>query len=463
MKKLFNILVFFLPAILYAQEGWYKPSSINSLWQVVGNAGFSSGEADFISLAFRSSDGQPYVAFVDYGSSRKATVMRFDGTNWVNVGSAGFSAGRIWYTSLAISPSGQPYVAYKDSVNSLKATVMGFNGTNWVTIGNAGFSGGEAEYTSLAFSQSGQPYVAYENFETSSVSKVGVMKFDGTNWVYVGNAGLFAGSASYLSLAFSSTDGQPYVAYQDQSNLNKATVMKFDGTSWVNVGNAGFSAGEADWTSLAISSSGQPYVAYQDQAIANKATVMKFNGTNWVYVGNPGFSSGIVACTSLAFSPADGLPYVAYQDCGNLCKATLMRLDGTVWESVGNSAFSAYTAFYTSLAFSPIGQSYIAYQDWSVEGNATVMYYNAPVGINEIQESGLSLYPNPASKVITIEITGEFIKSHLSITNIEGQELIAQAISESKTQLDISRLPNGVYFVRLANDKSIKNGKIIKQ
>ena len=68
--------------------------------------------------------------------------------------------------------------------------------------------------------------------------------------------------------------------------------MKFDGTNWVNVGNAGFSAGEAGWSSLAFSSSGQPYVAYTDYGNSDKATVMTFDGTNWVNVGNAGFLGG---------------------------------------------------------------------------------------------------------------------------------------------------------------------------
>jgi DNA-binding beta-propeller fold protein YncE len=44
----------------------------------VGNAGFSAGEVDYTSLAFNGSGGQPYVAYVDYANSQKATVMKYD-------------------------------------------------------------------------------------------------------------------------------------------------------------------------------------------------------------------------------------------------------------------------------------------------------------------------------------------------------------------------------------------------
>jgi hypothetical protein len=40
--------------------------------------------------------------------------------------------------------------------------------------------------------------------------------------------------------------------------------MKFDGTNWLYVGTPGFSAGQADFISLAINAAGEPYVAYDD-------------------------------------------------------------------------------------------------------------------------------------------------------------------------------------------------------
>jgi len=144
-------------------------------------------------------------------------------TSWVTVGSADFSAGGTLYTSLAIY-NGTPYVAYEDWDNSRKATVMKYDGSNWVTVGSAGFSADEADYTSLAFDGSGTPYVAYEDYGNGGSATV--MKYDGSNWVTVGSAGFSSSSVNYISLAI--YNGTPYVAYTDWDNGGKATVMKYD-------------------------------------------------------------------------------------------------------------------------------------------------------------------------------------------------------------------------------------------
>jgi len=278
-----------------------------------------------------------------------------------------------------------------------------------------------------------------------------------SEWVNVGNAGFSEGEAYETSLAFSPS-GEPYVAYMDVANSEKATVMKFDGTSWINVGNAGFSAGYAEFTSLAFSPSGEPYVAYWDGANSEKATVMKFDGISWINVGNAGFSEGEAFETSLAFSPS-GEPYVAYRDEGNSNKATVMKFDGTSWINVGNAGFSAGPALGTSLAFSPSGEPYVAYEDGNSD-KATVMYYNAPVGINEPKPSQLSLYPNPASTQITIETTA---KGSINIHNTSGQAILQQQITAPTTTIDVSGWKSGVYLVKVVGEKGVSVGKFIKQ
>ena len=458
MKKLIYILLFLFPVVAFAQQPWYKSPSFYYIWMNVGNVNFSAGESDYPSLALNSS-GIPYVAYKDYANSKKATVMQFDGTNWVNVGNVGFSAGQADYTSIAFSPTdGEPYVAYCDWGNSDRATVMKYDGTNWVNVGTPGFTTTQTNGTCLAFSITGQPYVAYNDISGSAT----VMKFDGTNWVFVGTPDFSAGMAQDISLALNRADSLPYVAYQDFGYSQKSTVMRFNGTSWVNVGNAGFSAGAAYYTSLAFSPFGQPYVAYEDDANSDKATVMMFNGINWVNVGNAGFSVGNAPYTSLAFSPSDSLPNVAFEDWMNSNKSTVMKFDGTNWVNVGPANFSAGPAYNEDLAISSKGEPYIVYTD-SLNMLTVMRYDSVSVGINEIEHSRFSLYPNPATDKITVEITGETQESYLAIVNIEGQQLLTMQITQPKTQVDISSLPSDVYFVRLTNDKTVEVGKIIKE
>ena len=460
------VLTFAFFPLAEAQPGFYddlyKFSPLDYLWMNVGNPEFSAGEAYYPSLAIHPS-GEPYVAYQDMANSGKATVMKFNGSNWVNVGNAGFSAGACDFTNLSFSPSGSLYIAFEDNGHSNKATVMRFDGNNWVNVGNAGFSNGESNYLSFAFGPAGEPYVAYRDYIFQISQKATVMKFDGSNWVNVGSAGFSAGAVASTSLAFSPS-GDPYVAFQDEANSGKVTVMKFDGANWVIVGLAGFSAGQAVYVSLAFDLTGQPYVAYEDWGNLQKATVMKFDGTNWVNVGQPGFSDGEVQYTSLAFSSA-GQPYVAFQGTVNSWKATLMKYDGINWVNVGSAGFSAGDVANTCLAFSPTDVPYVVYQDWWEHlFKATVMKYDSVfVGIDESQRSQLYLYPNPASKSITIglkSIPGNI--RCIEITDLTGRIMYETKSSESYISVYLENYPAGVYIVKLNSGNSIFTGKFCK-
>jgi len=310
------------------------------------------------------------------------------------------------------------------------------------------------------FCAHGEPYVAIED---SATGQVRVIKFDGTNWVNVGESSGFTGQVSqFICLAFSPS-GQPYVSYQMVFVNGDIGVMKFDGTSWVQVGTTGFINQSYGVTSLAFNLSGEPYVAFKDPLNYGFASVMKFDGTNWVYVGSMGFSAALADYVSLSFSPL-GEPFVAFNDEGYSYKATVMKFNGTNWINVGSGGFSAEIAKYLSLAFSPSGYLNVAYSDASYSYKATVMKYDSVyAGINEPQVSTFSVYPNPATDKITLETTGTIEGCKLVLINVAGQELISQQVSERKTVIDITTLPSGVYFVRLTNERMVKVGKIIKQ
>jgi len=89
---------------------------------------------------------------------------------------------------------------------------------------------------------------------------------------------------------------------------------------------------------------------------------------------------------------------------------------------------------------------------------------DAAVGVNDIQTSEFILYPNPV--ISNINIRSDFLKesgTQLSIYNITGMKVLGPVmISGNPASADLSTLSDGVYFVRLGDEKNSNVQRIIK-
>ena len=87
------------------------------------------------------------------------------------------------------------------------------------------------------------------------------------------------------------------------------------------------------------------------------------------------------------------------------------------------------------------------------------------VSVNEINPIlELSISPNPASTQITIEVPVMRNKNTLlTIFNMNSQLLLTQRITNQKTQVDISGLPAGLYFLKVSDERTVRVGKMIKK
>ncbi|MFA6923373.1 MAG: YCF48-related protein [Bacteroidales bacterium] len=97
--------------------------------------------------------------------------------------------------------------------------------------------------------------------------------------------------------------------------------------------------------------------------------------------------------------------------------------------------------------------------------NGTILKNNNIIfGIeNKILSIDIMLYPNPVADKLTLELPQTSKQSTITIYNINGAELIKQQAITNKTQIDISTLPSGIYFVKLITDKTVEVRKIIKE
>ncbi len=73
-----------------------------------------------------------------------------------------------------------------------------------------------------------------------------------------------------------------------------------------------------------------------------------------------------------------------------------------------------------------------------------------------------SLFPNPAQDRITVELSAEG-RYDLSMSNILGQVVSTLQFTGTKTELDASTLPKGVYFVQVSSDQSKTAKKVVIQ
>ena len=86
-------------------------------------------------------------------------------------------------------------------------------------------------------------------------------------------------------------------------------------------------------------------------------------------------------------------------------------------------------------------------------------YYEDCNGIADTPEMAIAVYPNPASTRLTIG--GVDGKGMAELVNAAGQTVLSRPINGTPSEIDVSTLPRGHYFLRLHTSNSIVTHKVI--
>ncbi len=121
------------------------------------------------------------------------------------------------------------------------------------------------------------------------------------------------------------------------------------------------------------------------------------------------------------------------------------------------------TSFQTAAPLS--ANSHIYYFKYNTSGDYDLhkSACSAQVGINEniISTDNFSIYPNPTSSILNValstsatEISNEL--TTLTITNILGEVVLTEKLSNQHSSLNIQHFNSGIYFLQVGNSKAIK-------
>lgn len=204
---------------------------------------------------------------------------------------------------------------------------------------------------------------------------------------------------------------------------------------------------------------------------------------DYFYTKSYNMSSGAFALTfDVAYAPCssgsiiynDTLIVYASSDCGSTWNQ-IYRKGGTVLSTaptfVASSSCwapssSQWRTETVSLA-SLTGNSNVMLAFENLSGWGSWLYLDninisTTTGISSANTDALEIYPNPAHNNLTIKAAQNI--SNIQIVNMLGQTVMAAGpANEQSTQMDITSLPAGVYFVKVTTADTQKLVKVIKQ
>jgi len=132
----------------------------------------------------------------------------------------------------------------------------------------------------------------------------------------------------------------------------------------------------------------------------------------------------------------------------------------------------------------PLSHGYVSYKVKPISSiaignvipNSANIYfdYNAPIATNAVSTTvgpnlgsdtfalnNLKYYPNPVKNTFTISNSSAI--DSVEITSLLGQKVVTKTMNDLQTEINLSSLANGIYFVKVTSEGQEKTIKIIKE
>ncbi len=251
-------------------------------------------------IVYSAIDDILYLSWVDY-DTRAVSTGAYDGT----LADLGFidatkdSDGAPWMT---LGTDGKPVIVFKNSTDGHKASVHRYDGTNWSDLGDANFSayGSNCYGPRVEVGPDDLPVVIYQG---GSVQRPFVSKYTDSGWEDLGQ--IFNNNTGIYSMAVGA-DSMPFTTVSYSSSMY---VKKYNGSTW-DAWTAPFQTGSRTLT-IVDSSKERPTIA---GIIDGAATVSRWETDRWLDLGGP-TSTSVNAISALVYDQADNL-YLAVEEDG---------------------------------------------------------------------------------------------------------------------------------------------------
>ena len=438
-------------------------------WSFVGGSeGFAPEGAIVPVLRFHPQTEEPYVFFFDFEQNQGAgpTLMRYDGSNWVDVGGRRFDNDPVHLTpyefGFDFDPTNNwPIVYY----SSPPAHVQTFDGLDWIeyvgddAIQIQDFFIGSEDVGFAVNPLNGNPTIAFSDTSNGgTLGLVSCVSYGPTNWGYLDTPKWSEAVSTYFDMVYDENTAVPYLLHSGGSG-NRLIVSYFNGSDWLNLPDPNFTNQSNFVAKVRIDqATGDVYAAnpaFRDGL--NTIEVKKWDGTSWTELVTD-VTQVHAQATAFDFdiNPGDGAVYLLYMDRNNTPSnpnLTVSRYDGSNWVMLGSESISGGSD-HISLAFHP--STFVPYVAYGAanESGGWVKRFDGILSNNNLPPSSTNFYLSPNPALNGSRIVGENIRG-FEVYNLQGQ-LITRGENE---YIDTSSLATGIYLVRAFDDLGASSTK----
>jgi hypothetical protein len=367
------------------------------------------------------------------------------------------ASGNIYAGGGFVNSSGNYYVAK-------------WNGSNWSELGGLNsFTPNAGVFYLFCDQKTGFIYAGGYSTDGAD-SKTGgkyVAMYNGTSWSKLGGTTLAANGATQTIC--SDKDGNIYVAGEFKNANGKCYVTKWNGTAWSELGGLDGLKANNTIQSICSDPAGNIYAAgkFSNGAYSFQGLqyVAKWNGTTWSEVGGLNALSANYYINSIC-SDAKGNIYAGgdffWEGHGYVAK-----WDGTTWSETGGATGTlASNSTINTICTDKAGNIFAAGHFTNSSGlNYVAKYNSGTTGINQItQGKSLNIFPNPTKGRFTITFPAFVNYGSVEIYTSSGKRIFNEpTYQESKKEINLNNIPQGIYMVRLYDGEKYVSQKIVMQ
>jgi len=441
-----------------------------------------------------SHDGNIVAVAASNHNSFTGHVRVFENVSstWTQLGAdiLGTAANDRSGSSIALSADGDVVAVgspTNNNSNGLSAghvRVFQYSSGSWIQLGNTieGISTSDSFGETLDLSADGNILAVglrEHNGNGQNSGQVRIYQNIQGNWTQLGQNinGLQPGDGLGISLSLSDDGSIVAIGANAISTAGGPTgytvVYQNVAGNWTQLGQVIYGTGPnyKSGYSTSLSSDGNTLAIGAINAnVSGTARIFENIGGTWTQIGQDINAEGTADANGNALSlSADGtiLAVAASINGGSGPYAGHVRIFKNIsnsWVQMGTDidAEEAYDQFGSDVALSASGSELIVGAAAATTGNfkkgyAKVYDLSGVLSTKKINSVNFSVYPNPSSDVLNIELDDNAVLENVTIYNNLGQKIK----SVKTTIVDVSNLANGLYFIEVTTNIGKADQKII--